>query len=400
MIVGGPKIGKSSLLKYLASCKNCRDLLAKGATKVFPIFLSSSMLSPQALPMSFWRPVMLGIQEYSSDDELGKIASQIISHGELDGSNMQRIIEKISQRNWRLILFVDDLDKLLDYETINTGFFGALGALAPHYDSLAVVAASRLSLEEMNRRSMELRPYGAPFFSGFAELLLQPFDDSGVKDLLRYALKDTSVNFDEKDRAFLHAMAGHHPFFLQVAASTLFDVKKESGRYQVAFRAFHDVMRPHFEEMLWYLDDQQKLIVVILCLAELQGRLDNQMFDVGDLGPLERYGNKLEDLVELGFVELWTANAKQINWKNWVLWYGDRWRVTSRCLVWWASEQMLLRRKRDWLSWLYARKKRDTSISEAEINTLQAWMDKFPRNMIKDANKVTHLLLKELLYVV
>jgi len=278
-----------------------------------------------------------------------------------------------------------------------------LRSLATRFTGLALVTASRLSIAAMNRQSEELNPYGSPFFNGFIEVNLRPFDDDDVNALLEKALAGTGVAFGAQDRDFLHAMAGGHPFLLQAASGALYDAvvagQEGEARYQGAGRTFYGQTEDHFADLWRHLDGRARTAATILCLAELQGRVADRGFSTRDIGSLERYNAELSRLAEQGLVELWKQDGWHADWGNWVFWQGERWRVSSRRLAWWVSDQVLAREKVDWEEWLAAKEYRGLLTNE-EIETLETWGKKIPKGAVNTAAKVIGLLLKELLAAV
>ncbi len=218
--------------------------------------------------------------------------------------------------------------------------------------------------------------------------------------LLGKALAGTGVAFEVRDYDFLHAMTGGHPFLLQAAAGALYDAivagKQGDARYYEAGQMFYKQTKDHFADFWRHLDPQARTAATILCLAELQGRVPGQSFHTGDIGSLERFGAELSSLAEQGLVELWKKDGWHADWGNWVFWRGERWRVTSRRLVWWVSDQVLTREKVDWEEWLDAQRYHGL-LTAKEIKTLQRWAKKMPRGAINTAGKIIGLLLKELL---
>jgi hypothetical protein len=312
------------------------------------------------------------------------------------------VFRVVTRRGWRVILLIDEFDSLLHHVGFNTAeFFGALRSLATRYSGLALVTASRLSVAGMNRHSEELNPYGSPFFNGFIEVHLRPFGDEDVQALLDRALARTGVAFDTEDRAYLHAMAGRHPFLLQAAAGALYDVavagRRGDTRYRAAARTFYQQTESHFDDLWRHFDSRARVAATILCLGELRGRVASQEFDVSEIGALEHYGGELDRLAGQGLVELQSTGGIQADWKNWVVWRGERWRVSSRRLVWWVSDRVLARQAVDWEAWLEA-KQYGLVLTAEEADTLREWAAKVPKGAINTATKVVSLLLKELLF--
>jgi hypothetical protein len=400
-LVGEPNVGKSSLLKHLAECPKCHDRLGEQAARTLFVFQDCHLLPGTFLPADFWRQVLSEIRLACPDPTIRQAVDWAATKGEFGSYALDRVFRIVSQGLWRVVVLVDEFDSLLNHPGFNTAeFFGSLRSLATRYGGLALVTASRLPVAEMNRLSEALNPYGSPFFNGFIEVNLRPFDDDDARTLLEQGLEGTGVAFDARDRDFLYSMAGRHPFLLQAAAGALYDAivagKQGKARYEQAGRTFHKQTEAHFADLWKHLDGRARTAATILCLGELQGRVAGQAFDVGDIGDLDRYRGELRDLEEQGLVELWKADGLQADWKNWVFWRGERWRVSSRRLVWWVSDQVLAREDVDWEAWLDA-KRYGLVLTHEEKETLQAWAAKIPKGAISTATKVVGLLLKELL---
>jgi hypothetical protein len=400
-LVGEPNVGKSSLLKHLAECPDCHRRLGEQADRTIFVFQDCHLLPGSFTSADFWRQVLAHLWEGCPDGEVRQIVNWAATKGEFGSYALERVSERVTRRLWRMVLLVDEFDSLLNHPGFNTAeFFGALRSLATRYGGLALVTASRLPVAEMNRLSEGLNPYGSPFFNGFIEVNLRPFDDDDANTLLARALNGTGVAFNDPDRDFLHTMAGRQPFLFQAAAGALYDAiaagKQGAARVQAAGRTFYKQTVDHFADLWKHLDGRARTAATILCLGELQGRVAGQAFDVGDIGDLERYRGELRDLEEQGLVELWKAGGLQADWQNWVFWRGERWRVSSRRLVWWVSDQVLGREVVDWEAWLDA-KRYGLVLTHEEMETLGAWVAKIPKGAISTVTKVMGLLLKELL---
>jgi len=400
-LVGEPNMGKSSLLQKLAECPDCHGRLGEQAERTIFVFQDCHLLPGSFAPADFWQQVLSEIHLGCPDPNIRRAVDWAATKGEFGSYALNQVFRVVSQELWRVVLLVDEFDSLLNHPGFNTAeFFGALRSLATRHGGLALVTASRLPVAEMNRLSEALNPYGSPFFNGFIEVNLRPFGDDDANSLLARALEGTGVTFDGPDRDFLHTMAGGHPFLLQAAAGALYDAivagKQGAARYQEAGRTFYKQTVDHFADLWKHLDGRARTAATILCLGELQGRVAGQAFDAGDIGDLGRYHDKLRDLEDQGLVELWKADGRQADWQNWVFWRGERWRVSSRRLVWWVSDQVLAREAVDWDAWLDA-KRYGLVLTHEEMETLQTWVAKIPKGVISTVTKVMGLLLKELL---
>jgi hypothetical protein len=397
-VVGEPNIGKSSLLQHLA---DSHERLDEQAARTVFVFSDCHLLPSAFAPADFWRQALAPLWERCTDGEVRPVVDWAVQKGGLGGDALEKVFQAVTGRGWRLVLLIDEFDSLMHHPNFNTAeFFGALRALSTRFAGLALVTASRLSVAEMNRQGRELNPYGSPFFNGFIEAHLRPFDDEDVHALLDGALAGSGVVFDTLDYDFIHAMAGWHPFLVQAAAGALYDAhalgKQGPIRYREAGATFYWQTEGHFDDLWRNLEGRARTAAAVLCLAELHGRVAKQRYDVGDLGALERYGGELSRLAEQGLAELYRADGWHADWDDWVFWRGERWRVSSRRLVWWVSDQVLARDEVDWEEWLGG-KRYHGLLTASEIQTLKTWAAKVPKGAIDTGAKVLGLLLKELL---
>jgi len=328
-LVGEPNIGKSSLLQHLLECEDCHERLGRGAARTVFVFQDCHLLPQAYTPADFWQQVLVHVREACNDEPVREVLDWADTRGEFGNYALERVFRVVGRHQWRVALLVDEFDSLLHHPNFNTAeFFGALRSLATRFSSLAVVTASRMSITEMNRQSEDLNPFGSPFFNGFIEINLHPFSDRAIDALLDGALEGTGLAFDRRDRDFVRAMAGGHPFLLQAAAGALYDahLAEQDGRelFLAAGSTFYKQMASHMADLWRGLDTRTRVTLSILCLGELLSRVSGQPVDAGSFGSLDGYFDELGRLAERGSVELWQQGGSLVHWGNWTEWRGER----------------------------------------------------------------------------
>lgn len=108
---------------------------------------------------------------------------------------------------------------LLHFSNLCCLNFGSLRSLASLKPALSLVVASRLSLSALNNLS-RLSPNGSPYFNIFHELILEPFSNKDVDLLFNRA----NGRFNAVDLKCLLHFASTHPYLLQAAASSLWNL--------------------------------------------------------------------------------------------------------------------------------------------------------------------------------
>jgi hypothetical protein len=188
------------------------------------------------------------------------------------------------------VLILDEFDVLLHHPILNSAeFFGSLRSLASRSrGALALIIASTRSLECLNRQTQELSRTGSPFFNFLDEIVLGPWPDLAVEEVLQWA----GGRFTPADRRFLKEVAGGHPYLVQVAASSLWDAYEDEGedplqRRQQAGLDFYDSVARVLERRLWRSwSPEQRVAFASVALAHInhlasqQGPADLDQYNI------------------------------------------------------------------------------------------------------------------------
>lgn len=291
------------------------------------------MIPQQFSPADFWSHTLAVVPEVISHDSVTR-QWQAMNSSRFGSFAVKRLFESVGLAGWCVVLVIDEFDVLVNHPNFDGEFFGTLRSLAIHTNALAVITASRVSVAEMNRQSLELNPHGSPFFNNFAEVRLIPLSPAECRDLVSTALAPKGVRFSDDDFTLIDALSGRHPYLVQIAASALFDVeasgKGDAARQQAAGALFHDRAAAHFDDVWHHLLHMEQAVLLVLALRELRGRLGKEEFDAGELGDLRWCEASLRYMHEAGMVD------RQPDTTN-------PWRVASRGFVWWVIDNVITR---------------------------------------------------------
>lgn len=232
-VVGERRIGKSTLLTYLASpsVQASHGLDPDTTLTAMLDFLALHGLSPGEL----WPEIVEALALDAVDAEVRSTLEEATDAPELRFAEFRRLVRRLHRRGHRIVLLCDELDLAIHNPLFDETFFGALRSLAG--EGLVFVTASRASLLELEQyRSEEAKRkvLASPFFNIFAEYSLGPFGDADVAEWLAASLEPTPIRFDARDIQWLDAQGGRHPFFLQLAAYHLFGELERSGLGRIA----------------------------------------------------------------------------------------------------------------------------------------------------------------------
>jgi hypothetical protein len=348
-IVAEPRSGKTSLLLYLAAPEKRQELYGVDAERLVFSYLDAQMLGQKFRQEQFWKLALQSFYENviapKPDSALAQ-AYETCKQNEFGTFVLERLFAQMNQADWRLVLMLDEFDSLLYHPVLNSAeFFGSLRGLVSRLRAVALVLASRQSLASLNKNTSEFSRTGSPYFNFLDEITLGPLPDRDVAELLRLA----QDRFNADDRRFILSAAGGHPYFVQAAASELWDAYDEiednaerrrllAGRnlYHKAEMVLGDTWR------LWSPATRKAFTAVALdylptLLPDREFYITRLTRDLRDLEP------ELRSLEKQGYVE------------------GDEsipsgWRVRAGVFLWWLMDELvkIVRRDTPFKDWLQA----------------------------------------------
>jgi len=226
-IVGEPRSGKTSLLLYLSAPETREELYGEKDKQLVFSYLDAQTLGGKVSQAQFWQmalqPFYAQAIETNPNSPLAQ-AYAICAKDKFSAFVLERLFVQMSQSGWQLVLELDEFDALLHHPILNSAeFFGSLRGLVSRLRAVALILASRQSLAALNKNTSEFSLAGSPYFNFLDEITLGPLPDRDVAELLRLA----QDRFNTDDRRFILGAAGGHPYFVQAAASELWDAYDE-----------------------------------------------------------------------------------------------------------------------------------------------------------------------------
>jgi hypothetical protein len=208
-IVGPRRIGKSSLLFYIASR--------------YAQYLG---------PSSKYRFAYIDLQDASTltpDGLFKKILSELgappQTNAKLTLAKFQDAITALKEGGALPVILLDEFEELLHHA----------GLIAPDlFDSwrylmnnnvAAFITASKTPLNELAKA----KKFTSPFFNIFTFMPLGNFTDDEALELINRCNACTPP-FENVERNLMHTLAGNHPYKLQLAGSLIYDMKAREGK--------------------------------------------------------------------------------------------------------------------------------------------------------------------------
>jgi hypothetical protein len=245
---------------------------------------------------------------------------------------LEYLLGQMTVAKLRLIILLDEFDALLFHPELNRGeFFGSLRSLASRCDSLAIIIASRQSLSSLNSSTQELSRTGSPFFNIFEEITLGAFEEKTIQEFLSLAQRRLSSS----DHKYVVQIAGGHPYFLQIAKTSLLEeydekTKGESVRWhRVGERLFGQAK--HIMDDTWRLwTPEMKQAFVTIGLDEMPIILGEKQFDIVSLvASLADLAPEIRTLKARGFIR----EDKRL---------PGGYALEAEVMLWWLADQLIV----------------------------------------------------------
>jgi hypothetical protein len=348
-IVGEPHIGKSSLLLQLADAAVQRTYLGGDARCLVISPLDLLPISNDYTPAAFWAELLEPLVEHPGHATTARCLEAAAQAG-YERRPLERLFSQLGRQGRRLVLLLDEFERLLTHPDFQTpAFFALLRSLATRTGGLALVTASRFSVTEMNERGRNLLETGSPFFNNAIEVPLRPFDEQTVDVLLSRAGNTLSPD----DRRFIRRVAGRHPFLLQAMAAAMIEMTDDDRQVRAAER-FYENVSSHFDDLWCALDDRARTTAIILSLVELGKRALGQEFACGEIERTAAFGPELRKLARQGLAEK-ADEGWQFDWQHLLFWQGERWTVGTQAFAWWVRDVIVAEARRvptydEWLT--------------------------------------------------
>lgn len=334
-LIGEPRAGKSSILKYIKAEENKASLYGDWAERLMLVEVDGQNLERDVSPTKFWE-LILDRAKYKIDN----IPSVADAYRACRLNNwtafaLERFFNELNLSKHRIVLLLDEFGSFLDHPKLHsTDFYGRLRSLSTRFESLVLVLASRYPLEKLHKETLKFNPGGSPYFNYLAPLTLKPFSDNEVDGLLKLAGR----RFTKQEKQFIQNLSGGHPYLLQVAASALWesyaDNEKDTNARQKKvsdelYREANDTLGASWD--LW--SPKTKIAFMIIALDEIPLLLPTRSFNmITLLKQLDDFEPEIRFLAEQGYISPdkmldsgWQVKIKAFNW-----WLADELRRALR----------------------------------------------------------------------
>lgn len=275
-IIGDRRIGKSSLLYYISHPDVVKDYLDEPEQTLF-LFLDFQEERRLTIE-GFIESVLRHLQEATKERYSFREAP--------DYEGLQKVVAELNNDGLRLILMLDEFDRVTRSSSFDADFFAFLRSLAGHHNVAYITSTSR-DLQQLCHTN-EISD--SPFFNIFSTIRLGPLTRTEALELVQVPSQNVGIPLEEYTELILD-IGGFFPFFLQMACSAVFELlaeEDEAPRKRVCER-FMEEARPHFQ-FYW---EQMNAVERALCNDLASGAQTNS--DRPEYQELAQRGFILED---------------------------------------------------------------------------------------------------------
>ncbi|MEM7538583.1 MAG: hypothetical protein AAF639_40825 [Chloroflexota bacterium] len=348
-IIGQPHVGKTSLLNVIMDEAKQREMLGHPLAQTIFRYIDSHMLSQTFTQHEFWNHALEPVSTQIQDPTIQSLYT-IAKENHFGTFTLERLFAGLHDAGWKVALLLDEFEAILSHPILNsTEFYGSLRSLASRFDSLAVIIATRRSLDALNVETQKLNPHGSPYFNIFTEQRIGALPPPAANAILDQA----GDQFTKDDRDFVLSVSGRHPYLLQLTAAHLWEDEPEqdddmadeptSVRYERVAKEVHDQTLAHFNDTWRSWSNAERKVITAIALAQIPFLVDGRDFKWQKLiEDIHDYSSELRTLEKDGTIVRYDHVRDE---------HGERvWWITQEALLWWLADT-IKREVRDDTSW-------------------------------------------------
>jgi hypothetical protein len=330
-ITGEPRIGKTSLLRYISAADRRPELYGEFDSHLLFQYIDAQALGPTFTQAQFWQLALQPIEELAKTDN-GVISTTYTTckNRGFRVFDLERLLLQLQTIGWHLIILLDEFDSLLDHLVVNKSeFYGGLRSLASRNDSLSIITASRQPLDALNTATQEYSRLGSPYFNFMNPVLLGAFAEKDVQTLLARGNK----RFTKEDKEFLVHIAGQHPCLLQAGSFALWEAYEDSGtrqtRWNTASNELLETARTILIDTWRGWPPEARKAVTIIALDTMPRPVTGKEFDIDALlAELPTYTPEIDQLRKRGFLVI-DGDTKSC------------YHLQSKVMLWWLADELI-----------------------------------------------------------
>jgi hypothetical protein len=267
-IIGERRIGKTSLLSYLAHPEVSAGL-GLTSDKFCIVYVDFQGLT-DITPTRFWQRVLKKMSRSVCDDSLKPALEALSNQNQFDLFDLEDLFQSSMDKGLTIVLLMDEFEYVTENPNFKSDFFGGLRALAIH-SGVALVPATRRELVDLCH-SEEIK--GSPFFNIFANVVLRPFNLAEAEELLVKYTHNNEYPINDDEKKLILNLAGGYPIFVQMAGHYLTEGKTQGLEADALQRFvvdnFDQQADSHYNYLWSHCSESEKIMLLILLTLGMQ----------------------------------------------------------------------------------------------------------------------------------
>ena len=265
-VVGDRRIGKTSLLRYLADpgVRHAHGLISGRYSFVY---VDLQMVDQSMTPDRLWRRLLTLMQRHCGDPVMTETVTALVGH-RLDAFDLDELFQEVDDNGHHVVFLLDEFERVTANANFGPDFYYGLRSLMISH-RVALVTSSRLELIELCHNDAVK---SSPFFNIFANINLRMFSRVEFELMVDRALAGTTVTFTEPEMESVVRLAGLHPYFLQAACHMLYESYgrglSPDGRQEFLAEGFRAESVPHIIDYWDNSGDYEKIVLTAVALLE------------------------------------------------------------------------------------------------------------------------------------
>lgn len=287
LIVGRPRIGKSSLLKHIETTEIRQQYLTEDVDKYVFSYVNCHLITSEMGPADFWalalRPLLEKLKQGGEPARgLYERLEQQIKQRIYDTIWIGDFLRELAHFGFTCVVLVDECDFLLSNSNMSSlDFWAPLRALCTTKHGILLVASSTRSAAAMTERIRPANYLGSPLLNHFVELALEPFSQEEAPELLRHYIETIGLELTDVQSEFLLHLSGRLPFLIQSAINETVRLRFSKANWNPVTLRYHvGRVTEAYCAMIWNsLDDASRALARAVVAQYVSAAPGGQPFD-------------------------------------------------------------------------------------------------------------------------
>ena len=186
-LVGDRRIGKTSLLNYLAD-PGVRAAHGLGPERYNFVYVDLQMVDEAMGPEQLWRRLLVLMRRRCADHGITEVLAALERRERLDTFDLDELFQEVDDKGQHVVFLLDEFERVTENANFGPDFYYGLRSLMIHH-KVALVTSSRLELIELCHSDAVK---SSPFFNIFANINLRLFSDADWQLMVSRSLSGTA----------------------------------------------------------------------------------------------------------------------------------------------------------------------------------------------------------------